>query len=124
MTIGPALFGWIATLKLYEKISIENVEERIRRLGTYAIERIQEIGCQVTCPTDPKKRHGLITYTSGDYAKDAAFFQRCAAPGRCMKPIKISMRALGGIGNLRISTHFFNAEEDIDYLIELHQRML
>jgi len=41
-----------------------------------------------------------------------------------MKPIKISMRALGGIGNLRISTHFFNAEEDIDYLIELHQRML
>ena len=41
-----------------------------------------------------------------------------------MKPIKISMRALGGIGNLRVSTHFFNTEEDIDYLIELQKSML
>ena len=124
VTIGPALFGWVATLKFYEKIGINNVEERVRRLGTYTIERLQEIGCTVTCPTDPAKRHGLITYTSGDYDKDVAFFQRCSAPGRCMKPIKISMRALGGIGNLRISAHFFNTEEDIDYLIDLQRQML
>ena len=124
VTIGPSLFGWIATLKFYEKIGIKNVEERVRRLGTYTIERLEDIGCKVTCPTHPSKRHGLITYTTGDYNKDAAFFQRCAAPGRCMKPIKISMRALGGIGNLRISTHFFNTEEDIDYLIELQKQML
>ena len=124
VTIGPALFGWIATLKYFEKIGIKNVEQRVRRLGTYTIDRLQEIGCQVTCPTDPNKRHGLITYTSGDYDKDMTFFQRCAAPGRCMRPIKISMRALGGIGNLRISAHFFNTEEDIDYLIELQKGML
>jgi len=123
-TIGPALFGWIATLKFYEKIGIKNVEERVRRLGTYAIDRLQEIGCQVTCPTDPTKRHGLITYTSGDYDKDAEFFQRCASPGLRMKPIKISMRSLGGIGNLRVSTHFYNTEEDIDYLIDLQKRMM
>ena len=124
VTIGPALFGWIATMKFYDKIGIENVEERVRRLGTYTIDRLQEIGCTVTSPTDISKRHGLITYTTGDYDKETAFFQRCAAPGRCMKPIKISMRALGGIGNLRISAHFFNTEEDIDYLIELQRGML
>lgn len=123
-TIGPTLFGWIATLKFYEKIGIHNVEERVRRLGTYAIERLEDIGCKVTSPTDPAKRHGMITYTSGDYDKDAAFFQRCAAPGRCMKPIKISMRTLGGVGNLRISTHFFNTEEDIDYLVDLQKQMM
>lgn len=124
VTIGPALFGWIATLKFYEKIGIKNVEERVRRLGGYAIERLQDIGCKVTSPTDPAKRHGLITYTTGRYEKDLAFFQRCAAPGRCMKPIKISMRALGGIGNLRVSTHFFNTEEDVDYLIDLQKKLL
>jgi len=124
VTIGPALYGWIATMKFYQKIGIKNVEERVRRLGGYAIDRLQEIGCIVTSPTDPGKRHGLVTYTTGDYDKDAAFFQRCAAPGRCMKPIKISMRALGGIGNLRVSTHFFNTEEDIDYLIDLQKKML
>ena len=123
-TIGPSLFGWVATLKFYEKIGIKNVEERVRRLGAYTIDRLQEIGCRVTCPTDPNKRHGLITYTTGDYDKDLAFFQRCAAPGRCMKPIKISMRTLGGVGNLRISAHFFNTEEEIDYLIDLQKGMM
>ena len=124
VTIGPALFGWIATMKFYDRIGIENVEERVRRLGGYAIELLQEIGCTITSPTDPAKRHGLITYTSGDYDRDTAFFQRCAAPGRCMKPIKISMRTLGGVGNLRVSTHFFNTEEDIDYLVDLQRQMM
>ena len=124
VVIGPALFGWNATLKFFEKIGIQNVEERVRRLGTYAVGRLQEIGCQVTTPLDARQRHGLITYTTGDYEKDAAFFQRCAAPGRCQKPIKISMRTLGGIGNLRVCTHFFNTEEDIDYLVDLQQSML
>ena len=123
-TIGPSLFGWVATLKFYEKIGIKNVEERVRRLGNYTIDRLQDIGCRVTCPTDPNKRHGLITYTTGEYDKDLAFFQRCASPGRCMKPIKISMRTLGGIGNLRISAHFFNTEEEIDYLVELQRGMM
>lgn len=124
VVIGPALFGWNATLKFFEKISIRNVEERVRRLGTYAVERLQEIGCQVTTPLDARQRHGLITYTTGDYERDAAFFQRCAAPGRCQKPIKISMRTLGGVGNLRVSTHFFNTEEDIDNLVDLQESML
>jgi len=124
VTIGSSLFGWIATMKFYDRIGIHNVEERVRRLGGYAIERLQDIGCTVTSPTDPAKRHGLITYTSGDYDLDTAFFQRCAAPGRCMKPIKISMRTLGGIGNLRVSTHFFNTEEDIDYLVDLQAKMM
>ena len=123
-TIGSSLFGWVETLKFYEKIGIRNVEERVRRLGGYLIESLQEIGCRVTCPIDPQKRHGLITYTTGDYDKDKAFFERCAAPGRCMKPLKISMRALGGVGNLRASTHFFNTEEEIDYLIALQKQML
>jgi len=124
VVIGPALFGWNATLKFYEKIGIHNVEERVRRLGSYAIERLQEIGCQVTTPLDARRRHGLITYTTGDYDQDTAFFRRCAAPGRCRKPIKISMRSLGGIGNLRVSTHFFNTEQDIDCLVELQADML
>jgi selenocysteine lyase/cysteine desulfurase len=34
------------------------------------------------------------------------------------------MRRLGGIGNLRVCTHFFNTEEDIDYLINLQKQML
>jgi selenocysteine lyase/cysteine desulfurase len=121
--IGPALFGWNATLKFLERIGIAHIEERVRRLGTYATARLTEIGCRVTSPSDPARRHGLITYTNGDYDQDLAFFRRCAAPGRCMRPVKISMRALGGVGNLRVCTHFFNTEADIDYLVDLQASM-
>ncbi|MFA5571177.1 MAG: aminotransferase class V-fold PLP-dependent enzyme [Sphaerochaetaceae bacterium] len=123
-TLGPALFGWVETLRFYNKIGIKNVEERIKRLGGYAIERLEEIGCHVYTPKDPAKRHGLITYTTGDYEADKAFFNRCASPGRNMKPIKISLRALGGVGNIRVCTHFFNTEEDIDYLVALQKSMM
>jgi cysteine desulfurase / selenocysteine lyase len=116
--IGPALFGWRATLKYLERLGMANIEDRVRRLGNYATERLADIGCTVTSPHDPARRHGLITYTNGDYDVDLAFFHHCAAPGRCMRPIRISMRSLGGIGNLRVCTHFFNTEEDIDYLVE------
>jgi cysteine desulfurase/selenocysteine lyase len=121
--IGPALFGWIATMKFYEKIGIANVEERVRRLGSYAIDRLREVGCTVVTPSDPAQRHGLIVYTTGSFEKDREFFARCAAPGRCEKPIKLSLRAQAGLGNLRIATHFFNTTEEIDTLVELHRRM-
>jgi cysteine desulfurase / selenocysteine lyase len=123
VTIGPALFGWVETLRFFQKIGIKNVEERVKRLGTYLIERLEDIGCTVHTPKDTAKRHGLISYTCGDYDRDKSFFERCASPGRNMKPIKISLRALGGIGNIRVCTHFFNTEEDIDYLISLQKSM-
>ena len=44
--------------------------------------------------------------------------------GLFFPPLGWLMRALGGIGNLRVSTHFFNTEEDIDYLIDLQKQML
>lgn len=121
--IGPALFGWIATLRFYESIGIANVEERVRRLGTYAIERLREVGCEIKTPDDPAQRHGLVVYTTGDFERDRAFFERCAAPGRCERPIKLSLRAQAGLGNLRIATHFFNTTEDIDALVDLHRRL-
>ena len=124
VTIGPALFGWKETLRFYEKIGMENAEERIKRLGTYLIERLEEIGCVVKTPKDVRKRHGMIVYTTGSYENDLKSFQRFAAPGRCMKPIKVSMRALGGVGNIRACTHFYNTEEDVDYLIRVQSAVM
>ncbi|MCA9684307.1 MAG: aminotransferase class V-fold PLP-dependent enzyme [Myxococcales bacterium] len=121
--IGPALFGWIATMKFYRRLGIANVEERVRRLGTHAIEALREVGCTVHTPADPSRRHGLVVYTTGEDDRDRAVFERCAAPGRCRRPIKLSLRAQAGLGNLRIATHFFTREEEIDELVALHREM-
>ena len=122
--IGPALFGWNATLKFYEKVGIKNIEKRVRYLGGYLIEKLKEIGCKVLTPEDPQKRHGLIIYTTGSYESDLASFNYFSAPPLGRKPIKVSLRALGGVGGIRVSTHFFNTEEDIDKLIVAQKEVL
>ena len=40
------------------------------------------------------------------------------------KPIKVSLRFVGGVGGIRASTHFFNTKEDIDYLIKTQEKVL
>ena len=110
-------------MKFYRRLGIANVEERVRRLGTHAIEALREVGCTVHTPADPSRRHGLVVYTTGEDDRDRAVFERCAAPGRCRRPIKLSLRAQAGLGNLRIATHFFTREEEIDELVALHREM-
>jgi len=121
---GPSIFGWNATLKFLNDLGIRNIEKRVRRLGGYAIERLEEIGCKVLTPVDPIKRHGLIVYTTGSYEKDIKSFQRFSGPPRGEKPIKVSYRGQGGIAGIRVCTHFFNTEEDIDELIKVQKTLM
>jgi selenocysteine lyase/cysteine desulfurase len=122
--VTPILFGWNATLKFLEKLGIQNVEKRVKELGGYCIERLQDIGCKVLTPTDPEKRHGLIMYTNGNWEKDVETFNRIhLSPSPREKPIKVSVRSLGGIEGIRVSPHFFNTEEDIDLLIEAQKKI-
>lgn len=121
----PILFGWNATLKFYEQLGIKNVENRVRELGTYCIEKLQDIGCKVLTPIEPEKRHGLLVYTTGKWENDIKSFNSIHMdPPPNEKPIKISIRTLGGIEGIRVSTHFFNTKEDIDALIKVQNKLL
>ncbi|MCD6559409.1 MAG: hypothetical protein J7K57_06000 [Palaeococcus sp.] len=40
------------------------------------------------------------------------------------KPIKVSLRFVGGVGGIKASTHFFNTKEDIECLIETQEKVL
>jgi len=120
----PVLFGWNATLKFYEKVGIQNIEKRVRELGEYCIQRLQEIGCKILTPMDPEKRHGLIKYTTGSDELDLKSFNRFNNPPPGEKPIKVTLRSLGGVGGIRVSCHFFNTEEDIDTLVETQKKLM
>ena len=121
---GPSAFGWLATLKFIEKLGIENIEKRVRSLGQYAVNRLKDIGVEFQSPIDPDKMHGMITYTTGSYEGDLESFNRFSNPPIGKKPIKVSMRALGGVGGIRVSTHYFNTEEDIDCLVDTQAEIL
>lgn len=123
-SVTPVLFGWNATLKFYEKLGIKNIEREVRALGDYAIDRLTEIGCKVYTPEERTKRHGLIKYTTGDPEIDLISFQRFNNPPAGEKPIKTSLRALGGIDGIRVSCHFINTHEEIDTLVETQESIL
>ena len=123
-TTTPVLFGWNATLDFLLDIGTKKIERKVRGLGDYAYDRLSEIGCKVVTPEDKKKRHGLIVYTTGDLKIDKISFETFTAPPAGYKPIKVSFRFVGGVGGIRVSTHFFNTKEDVDYLIELQEKIL
>ena len=122
--VTPVLFGWNETLKFIEKTGIEKIEKRVRSNGDYCVDRLNEIGCKVLTPEDPKKRHGLIMYTTGSYEMDQKSHRILDIGGLREKPIKLCHRGLGGVIGIRVSNHFFNTKADIDYLVEMQKKIL
>ncbi|MEA2090207.1 MAG: aminotransferase class V-fold PLP-dependent enzyme [Thermoproteota archaeon] len=119
--VGEVLFAWDATLKYLNDLGPKNIQKRVRMLGGYLIEKLRDSGCKVLTPIEPEERHGLIMYTTGRYKRDSDSFNTFASQP---KPIKVSIRSAGGIGGIRVCTHFFNTEEDIDRLIEVQKKLI
>lgn len=122
--VGPSIFGWNETLKFLDNLGAKNIEQRVRKLGGYLIEKLQDTGCQVLTPIEPERRHGLIVYTTGSFESDLESYNRFTHPPQGEKPIIVSRLAVGGIGGIRVSTHFFNTEEDIDTLIKVQRELM
>lgn len=121
---GPSVFGWLATLKFLDKLGMKNIEKRVRHLGQYLVGALQESGLKIVSPTAPSKMHGMVTYTTGSYERDVETYQRLSAPPIGKKPVKLSIRGLGGVCGLRATAHFFNTEEEIDYFIRAQSEFL
>jgi hypothetical protein len=96
----------------------------VRHLGQYAVAALKEAGLRVTSPHEPSKMHGLLTYTTGSFDGDLDSFNRFNAPQIGRRPIKVSLRSLGGVGGIRVCTHFFNTEQEIDTLVQTQCEIL
>lgn len=108
-----AIWGLNESLKYINNLGIESIHERVLRLSDYLIENIQKIGCKVTSPLERKHRSGIITYTTGSYPRDLRSVREMDKIG-----INTSLRFNSGQGGIRVSTHFYNTEEDINKLVE------
>ena len=118
-----ALWGWLATLKWLNELGKDDIQKRVLRLGGYLIDGLLNIGCRVNTPIDPKQRHGLINYTTGSYGNDLKCYQ--AMETRVPKPITgPAIRYQGGVGGIRVCTHFYNTEEDVDEFIDFQKDLM
>gem|GEM_PF-6650071 len=72
-------------------------------------------------PRLKERRNVPVVYTTGDVKLDKKSFELFNAPLVGQKPVKVSLRLVGGIGGIRVSMRFFNTKDNIEYLVEIQE---
>ena len=113
------LWGLHASLRYLNRLGLENIERRVRRLSGYLIDGLLDLGCKVNTPLEPERRVGLVTYHTGRHE-----LNRRSVEVLNKQNIVVSLRYQGGVGGVRVSTHFYNTEDDVDRLLEVQSSLL
>jgi selenocysteine lyase/cysteine desulfurase len=114
-----AIWGFNASMEYFNGLGGANREERVLKISGYLIDRLREQGVKVNTPLEPKERGGLVTYTTGSHELNVKIHR-----GLLKNGIIVALRYQMGIGGIRVSTNFFNTEEDVDRLIGVQKKML
>jgi selenocysteine lyase/cysteine desulfurase len=106
----PNIYAGVAGLGLVQETGVPAVEAHVRELNTRLIEGLQELGASVATPADPARRGPLVCVRS----TDAPALVASLAEER----ITCSLRD----ANLRIASHLYNTDADVDTLLEALSR--
>ena len=101
------VYGLERSLEYINNLGIENIEKRIITLTDYLWSRLSELG---------RKMYTL----SGNRSPIVSFYQNNpieVAAKLMLDKVKVTGRKAHG-GHVRVSSHFYNTREDIDYFIE------
>ncbi len=111
----PSIYAGIAGIGLMREIGIAETREHVLRLGERLIAGVDELGGMVATPREPERRGALICIRSTD---EHALVAALDAEG-----IVTSSRS----GNLRVSPHAYNSEQDIRTVLDAlarHRQLL
>ena len=101
----PAIYAGIAGLELMEEIGVAETRAHVTALNERLIGGVDELGGVVVTPRDPERRGALVCIRSTDAPQLVAALEEAG--------IVTSERD----GNLRVSAHAYNTEEDIDAVL-------
>ena len=105
----PGAIGLSESLKLVNAIGIDRVEAQVLKLAAFAREELAKAGAHLVSDDDPKARSGITMFSwDRDPRQDRALLDRLLR-----ERVFLAMRYTAGIGGLRVSTHYFNNEEDV-----------
>ncbi|MFN2469603.1 MAG: aminotransferase class V-fold PLP-dependent enzyme [Gaiellaceae bacterium] len=111
----PAIYAGVAGIELMQEIGVAETREHVQVLNSRLLDGLDELRARVVTPRRPKRRGALICVASHDAPALVATLRR--------EGIVTSSRD----GNLRISAHCYNAEEDVDAVLAAlarHRRLL
>ena len=114
MSYGSAI-GLEASISMLTSLGFERIEEHARRLATYLIDRVAELGWRPFRPlSDPSAAPHIVSLRHADH-DPAPTAQRLASGSRII--------CGGRGGGLRISLHAYNDDGDVDRLVEALGRL-
>jgi selenocysteine lyase/cysteine desulfurase len=102
----PNIYAGVAGLGLVQEVGVPAIEAHVRGLNTRLIEGLHELGAHVVTPLDPARRGPMVCVRSTDAPALVASLAG--------EHITCSLRDV----NLRVATHLYNNEGDIDRLLD------
>lgn len=116
----PGAVGLGKALKLVNDVGIEVSERRILELTGLLHAGLNRLGLHIVSKPDPKLRSGITIFRAFPEAREnQALLQKLLADR-----VYVAMRYTSGVGGIRVSTHYFNNEEDIEQLLASLKRHL
>ena len=113
--IGGA--GLAAALAIFNEVGPARIAEHAVALGDRVAAGVLALGLEVVTPLDRDHRSGLTVFRAGPSpADDLALRDHLLA-----RDIVVSVRYTSGVGGVRVSTHLYNDESDVDRLLEAVQ---
>jgi cysteine desulfurase/selenocysteine lyase len=103
----PNIVALKAGIGYISKIGILRIEERIRYLTDYLLEKLSGLKIQVLSPLKDQQRSAIILFKCKSPEHLVSYLRR--------KKVVVSARG----GGVRVAPHFYNNERDIDKLISV-----
>lgn len=115
----PGAIGLGKSLSLVNQIGIARIEARIRELSQYLYQALHQLNITIVSSSEEAEKSGITIFSFyNDPEKDLALLKALLA-----KKVYISQRYTSNVGGLRISTHYYNNEDDIDKLVAAIRRI-
>lgn len=113
------IWGFGASLNFFNVLGARNIQSKVRELSGYLIEGLKDLGVKVNTPIKPEERGGLVTYNTGRHSLNLKSYKALLD-----NAIIVALRYQMGVGGIRVATHFFNTEEDVDRLLNVQRKLL
>jgi len=114
----PGAVGLGQSLKLINRVGIQTIEQHVRRLTDLLHRELHRIGARVVTKPEPCARSGITIFNYFDTPQaDYVLMQKVL-----QDKVYISMRYTANLGGIRVSTHFYNTEDDVLKLVHSLKR--
>lgn len=113
---GPLHHAAVKSIEWYEKIGAENIENRVKELAKYLQGELLKLGSEIELftPEEDVSRAALTTFRLKTHNNKKSYEKLR------LDPYNIVVRHVheGGLDALRVSTHYYNNEEEINKLVK------